>query len=293
MFAKPSHQLMEKWRHVLDAPSQNPISDDYRRSITAILLENQLNDLREQRDFETGTQFLTEAPTNSAGTGGYTQAANDSGPVAGFDPVLISLVRRAMPNLVAYDLAGVQPMQAPASIVFALRSRYNGQQLTDPETFFDEVNTGFSGQNAGRTIADGDYVAGSDGEEVGFGTTAQVGDHPGLLNPIPGGTGIGGSTGYNVGQGMGTGDLENLGSGDATTYFNEMGFSIEKVTVTARGRALKAEYSVEMAQDIKAIHGLNAEQELANILYLKFLLKLTVRLFVPSMVLLSKVLKLT
>ena len=116
MFAKPSQQLLEKWGNVLDAPSQDPISDDYRKAVTAILLENQLNDLRVNREFETGSQFLTEAPTNSAGTGGYTQAATDSGPVAGFDPVLISLVRRAMPNLVAYDLAGVQPMQSPACI---------------------------------------------------------------------------------------------------------------------------------------------------------------------------------
>jgi hypothetical protein len=169
-----------------------------------------------------------------------------------------------MPNLVAYDLAGVQPMQAPASIVFALHSRYRNQ--SGAETFFDEVNTGYSGQDAGFDVAHGSYPANvtNDGASVGFGTSAQRGDNPGLLNPIPGGTGIG-SDGYSVGQGMATGDLENLGD-SAGNHFNEMGFSIEKVTVTARGRALKAEYSLEMAQDIKAIHGLNAEQELANIL---------------------------
>ena len=263
-FAKNSNHLVEKWDPVLNCESQDPITDPYKRAVTAILLENQQSDLVDQQNFSQNGSFLTEAPTNSAGTGGYSQAASDAGPVAGFDPVLISLVRRAMPNLVAYDLAGVQPMQAPASIVFALRSRYNGQ--TGDETFFDEVNTGFSGQDDGFDVAHGAYPANvtNDGASVGFGTSAQRGDNPGLLNPTPGGTGIG-SDGYNVGQGMATGDLEALGDA-AGNHFNEMGFSIEKVTVTARGRALKAEYSLEMAQDIKAIHGLNAEQELANIL---------------------------
>lgn len=263
-FAKNSNHLVEKWNPVLNCESQEPITDPYKRAVTAILLENQQSDLFDQRNFSENGSFLTEAPTNSAGTGGYSQAATDAGPVAGFDPVLISLVRRAMPNLVAYDLAGVQPMQAPASIVFALRSRYKNQ--TGDETFFDEVNTGFSGQDAGFDIAHASYPANvtNDGASVGFGTSAQRGDNPGLLNPTPGGTGIG-SDGYSVGQGMATGDLEALGD-SAGNHFNEMGFSIEKVTVTARGRALKAEYSLEMAQDIKAIHGLNAEQELANIL---------------------------
>jgi hypothetical protein len=254
-FAKNSSHLVEKWAPVLNCESQEPITDSYKQAVTAILLENQLSDLADQRAFTQSGSFLTEAPTNSAGTGGYSQAATDAGPVAGFDPVLISLVRRAMPNLVAYDLAGVQPMQAPASIVFALRSRYEGQ--TGDETFFDEVNTGFSGQDSGFDVAHAAYPANvtNDDETVGFGTTAQAGSNPGLLNPTPGGTGINGQSDYNVGQGMATGDLEALGDG-AGNHFNEMGFSIEKVTVTARGRALKAEYSLEMAQDIKAIHGL-------------------------------------
>jgi len=263
-FAKNSNHLVEKWDAVLNCESQEQITDPYKRAVTAILLENQQSDLADQRNFSENGSFLTEAPTNSAGTGGYSQSAADAGPVAGFDPVLISLVRRAMPNLVAYDLAGVQPMQAPASIVFALRSRYKNQ--TGDETFFNEVNTGFSGQDDGFDVAHGSYPANvsNGGASVGFGTSAQRGDNPGLLNPTPGGTGIG-SDGYSVGQGMATGDLERLGDA-ADNHFNEMGFSIEKVTVTARGRALKAEYSLEMAQDIKAIHGLNAEQELANIL---------------------------
>jgi hypothetical protein len=163
-----------------------------------------------------------------------------------------------MPNLVAYDLAGVQPMNGPTGLIFAMRARYNDQQGT--ETFFDEVDTAFSGQSASFN-----RTAGFTDGDVGMGTTAQApGSNPGLLNPTPGGTGIGGSTGYNVGQGMVTGDSEGLGNGAG--QFNEMAFSIEKVLVEAKSRALKAEYSLELAQDLKAIHGLNAEAELANIL---------------------------
>jgi FlaG/FlaF family flagellin (archaellin) len=157
-----------------------------------------------------------------------------------------------MPNLVAYDLAGVQPMNGPTGLIFAMRSRYTNQ--TGSEAFYNEVDSAYSGQGATFAETDG-WVDGS----VGLGTTAQQGTNPGLLNPIGSAT----ATTYNVGQGMRTDEAENLGGGPA---FNEMAFSIEKVTVTAKSRALKAEYSLELAQDLKAIHGLNAEAELANIL---------------------------
>ncbi len=158
-----------------------------------------------------------------------------------------------MPNLVAYDLAGVQPMNAPTGLIFAMRSKYTNQNGT--EAFFNEADTAFSGQNAGFG-----NTAGATGVAAGFGTTAQSGANPGLLNPTASPAGS-----YNVGQGMSTAESEAL-DGSGSGAFNEMAFSIEKVTVTAKSRALKAEYSLELAQDLKAIHGLNAEAELANIL---------------------------
>ena len=239
--------LQEKWAPILDYSGMDQIKDAHRRSVTAILLENQERELREERD------FLYESPTNSGNTagtsggfGGSAQGFN-AGPTAGFDPVLISLIRRSMPNLIAYDLCGVQPMNGPTGLIFAMRSRYTSQSGT--EAFFDEADTRFSAQNAAGTLPSGN---------VGFGTTAaQSGQNPSVLNDSPAGT-------YNVSTGMNTGDSEGLG--DSGSAFNEMAFSIEKVTVTAKSRALKAEYSLELAQDLKAIHGLNAEAELANIL---------------------------
>jgi hypothetical protein len=236
--------LQEKWAPILDYSGMDQIKDAHRRSVTAILLENQERELREERE------FLFESPTNSANaagaSGGFGGTA--SSPVAGFDPVLISLIRRSMPNLIAYDLCGVQPMNGPTGLIFAMRSRYTDQSGT--EAFYSEADTRFSAQNAANSLASGN---------VGFGTTAaQSGNNPGVLNDNPAGT-------YNVSTAMNTGDSEALGS-DAGGAFNEMAFSIEKVTVTAKSRALKAEYSLELAQDLKAIHGLNAEAELANIL---------------------------
>ena len=195
--------------------------------------------------------MLTEQPTNAVGNGGYTSSGGQT--VAGFDPVLISLIRRSMPNLVAYDLAGVQPMSGPTGLIFAMRSKYSSQSGT--EALFNEADTAFAGQNEGFDLTNGmsDVAA-------GLGTTSQTGSNPAALNPVA----TASSTAYDVGQGMRTDDAEDLGtSGD---NFNEMAFSIEKVTVTAKSRALKAEYSLELAQDLKAIHGLNAEAELANIL---------------------------
>jgi hypothetical protein len=199
-----------------------------------------------------------ESPTNSGNaagaSGGFGGGSLAGGPTAGFDPVLISLIRRSMPNLVAYDLAGVQPMSGPTGLIFAMRSRYTNQSGT--EAFFNEVDTTFSGNDAGK-----DEFAGFSDANAGLGSTVQAGSNPGVLNPVGSAT----STAYNVGQGMVTGDAENL-QGDGADAFNQMAFSIEKVTVTAKSRALKAEYSLELAQDLKAIHGLNAEAELANIL---------------------------
>jgi len=249
--------LQEKWAPLLDADGQDPIKDAHRRAVTAQLLENQEVALREERE------FLTETPTNFTSSSGATAGLSGSatGALQGFDPVLISLIRRAMPNLVAYDLAGVQPMNGPTGLIFAMRSRYTNQSGT--EAFFNEADTAFSAQSSQR--AEGDlgsgYVSGSDGQSVGFGTTAaQSGSNPGLLSPDSNSTQLD----YKVGQGMDTEDAESLGT--SSREFNEMAFSIEKVTVTAKSRALKAEYSLELAQDLKAIHGLNAEAELANIL---------------------------
>ena len=199
------------------------------------------------------------------GAAGFSGTADHAGPVAGFDPVLISLIRRSMPNLVAYDLAGVQPMNGPTGLIFAMRSRYGTNRTTGDETFYNEVNTAFSAQNSTGTATQGNYTgAVDDGVSVGFGTTngsvvnGTSNDNPGLLNPN-------GNLAYTTGQGMQTADSEALGQ-DGGPQFNEMNFSIEKVLVEAKSRALKAEYSLELAQDLKAIHGLNAEAELANIL---------------------------
>lgn len=251
-----SEQLQEKWAPLLNHEGLDSIKDNHKRAVTAVLLENQEKFLREQSAFANGG-MLTEQPTintDPSGTGNAGFSGSGASPVAGFDPVLISLIRRSMPNLVAYDLAGVQPMSGPTGLIFAMRSKYKTQG--GAEAFYDEVDTAFSGQNEGF-----DSTAGATGIAVGMGTTAQgSASNPGALNPSTTAT----QKAYAVGQGMTTSESEDLGStGD---NFNEMAFSIEKVTVTAKSRALKAEYSLELAQDLKAIHGLNAEAELANIL---------------------------
>ena len=248
-----SEHLQEKWAPLLNYEGLDSIKDSHRRAVTAVLLENQEKFLREQSSFETAGSFLTEAPTNSVGNGGFTNAGG-TGPTAGFDPVLISLIRRSMPNLIAYDIAGVQPMSGPTGLIFAMRSRYVNQ--TGNEAFFNEADSAFSGQPKGL-----DDVNGFTNGTVGMGTTTQGGTNPSVLNPV----GTATSTAYNVGQGLRTDSAEGL-DGTGADAFNQMAFSIEKVTVTAKSRALKAEYSLELAQDLKAIHGLNAEAELANIL---------------------------
>ena len=262
-----SEQLQNKWKPLLDEGLE--IKDPYRRAVTSVLLENQERFLREERG------FLSEAAPNINTDPGATGAAGFSGsassPVAGFDPVLISLIRRSMPNLVAYDLAGVQPMNAPVGLIFAMRTKYVNQNGT--EALFEEPDTAYSGQDDGYNTTTGDYTGASDdGASVGFGTTGFVGTgalaaqktdygfNPANLNAS-------GATGreYRVGQAMRTQDAESLG-GAAGDHFNQMAFSIEKISVQARSRALKAEYTLELAQDLKAIHGLDAEAELANIL---------------------------
>ena len=252
-----SEQLQEKWAPLLDHEGSEKIQDNHRRAVTAVLLENQEKFLREQSAFENGSSMLTEQPTNNTGStstvAGLSADSTASGPMAGFDPVLISLIRRAMPNLVAYDVAGVQPMSGPTGLIFAMRSRYKTNLGT--ETFYNEVNSAFSGQPSGEDDSDGFTSL-----RTGMGTTSQNGNNPAVLNPTSTAT----AGDYNVGQGMTTNSAESLSTGNDA--FQQMAFSIEKVTVTAKSRALKAEYSLELAQDLKAIHGLNAEAELANIL---------------------------
>ena len=244
--------LQEKWAPVLNHDSLPEIEDSHKRGVVAQLLENQEKALVEEG------AILTET-LQTAGTGGFGGGATATGPVAGFDPVLISLIRRSMPQLIAYDIAGVQPMTGPTGLIFAMRTQYGTERSPASgdyrEAFFNEPNAGFSGADGNR-LADYDPTASSSA------INDAEGANPGLLNDSPAGT-------YELtgdATGMATGDLEAIDDSSAATAFREMGFSIEKVTVTAKARALKAEYSIELAQDLKAIHGLDAEQELSNIL---------------------------
>ena len=226
MYLSETHE--KKWQPVLEHADLPKIGDSYRRAVTATILENQ------ERAMKEDAAFLNEAaPTNATG-------AN----ISNWDPILISLVRRAMPNLIAYDIAGVQPMTGPTGLIFAMRSRFDAQDGT--EALFDEADTDFSGRNKAGSSVDG------------FSSTAHSGTNPEVLNDTPAGT-------YTTGTGMTTAAAEALGDASGNS-FAEMAFSIEKSTVTAKSRALKAEYTMELAQDLKAIHGLDAETELANIL---------------------------
>ena len=237
-----NEELVNKWKPVLEHGDLPKIADAHRRNVTAILLENTEKAIREQGAFNPQSLFET-SPTNSAGTGGYAGAGGSS--VAGYDPILISLVRRAMPNLIAYDVCGVQPMTGPTGLIFAMRANYTQQGGT--EALYNEANTAFAspGISSANTIGN---------KSVGTvpGTSAQT-------------TVLANSNIYNFAGGANTQQLEALGS-TSNVAFAEMAFSIDKQAVTAKGRALKAEYSMELAQDLKAIHGLDAETELANIL---------------------------
>jgi len=223
-----SEAIQQKWQPVLDHPELPKVTDGYKRAVTAMVLENQEKALKED------AQFMSEAaPANATGSN-----------VQNWNPILISLVRRALPNLIAYDVCGVQPMSGPTGLIFAMRSRYATQAGT--EALFDEADSDFSGRNAAGSSVDG------------YSSTAHAGSNPGVLNDGSPGT-------YTAGTGMTTAKAEALGDASGNA-FAEMAFSIEKSTVTAKSRALKAEYTMELAQDLKAIHGLDAETELSNIL---------------------------
>jgi len=205
-----SEEIQKKWSPVLDHPDLQEIADPYRKSVTAVILENQEKALQEEK----------------ATLGEAVHANNMSASIDTYDPILISLVRRALPNLMAYDVCGVQPMTGPTGLIFAMKSHYTSQ--TGDEALFNEADTDFSG----------------------------AGTHAGS-NPVDGS--------YTTGAGVSRDDAERFGDSGGTTL-NQMAFSIEKTTVTAKSRALKAEYTVELAQDLKAVHGLDAESELSNIL---------------------------
>ena len=214
-----SENLQQKWEAILDHPDLPQIKDNYKRQVTSVLLENQEKSLREER------QALFETPANNiSATGGIDK----------YDPILIGLVRRAMPNLMAYDICGVQPMTGPTGLIFAMRSNYGATRTASgrTEALFNEANTSFSSSGQDAT-----------GNNPVFGT-------------------------YNTGNATMTASME------AQSDFPEMSFSIDKTTVTAKSRALKAEYTVELAQDLKAIHGLDAEAELSNILSQEFMFEI-------------------
>jgi hypothetical protein len=220
-----TEQLEQKWAPVLDHEGAGKIGNAYKRAVTAIILENQ-----EKAMAEEGRMLNESAPTN----------ATSATYVQNYDPILISLVRRSLPKLIAYDVCGVQPMTGPTGLIFAMRSKYAAQNGT--EAFFNEANTRFTSANKA-----GDTVGGS----------LQTGSNP-VSNVLD-------TAAFTTANGMTTASAEALGDA-AGNLFAEMAFTIEKVTVTARSRALKAEYTMELAQDLKAVHGLDAETELANIL---------------------------
>jgi Major capsid protein Gp23 len=235
-----SESIQNKWAPVLDHADMPSIKDPYRRAVTAVILENQEKALKEEAG------ILNETlPPNSAGTGGYGSGAYAGGPVAGFDPILISLVRRSLPNLMAYDVCGVQPMTGPTGLIFAMRSVYAGANSSlnvYTEALFNEANTAYSGA--------GTFTAFTSAANANLSISGGQSNSSifGLAN-----------TGYGFTNAQG----EDLGG---AYTMNQMGFSIEKVTVTANTRGLQAAYTIELAQDLKAVHGLDAETELANIL---------------------------
>ena len=237
--------LIEKWSPVLNEESAGKITDYHRKAVTAAVLENQERALSEERAQNQGFNQLNEAGPAGANTAS----------IGTWDPILISLVRRAMPNMIAYDVCGVQPMSGPTGLIFAMRSRYGAGSTSSREALFNEAETRFSGDSSGTH--DSDNVSGFNGISDDSSNSAPVRSTDSSVDDSR-------LTALAAG-GMPTDDAEALGSTGGSA-FNEMGFTIEKATVTARSRALKAEYTLELAQDLKAIHGLDAETELANIL---------------------------
>ena len=238
--------LTEKWAPVLGHEGAGAIKDNYRKAVTAVLLENTENQLREERGMVNEASTVGAISATGGNALGGSGLTTKTGGLAGFDPVMISLIRRAAPNLVAYDICGVQPMSGPTGLIFAMKSHYNNR--SGAEALYNEPDTNFSGNTQGPA-AYNDPVA-----PLGDGGTTDA--NPGLLNDS-------GTYERHAGN-IARETAEVLGSG--STLFNEMDFSIEKTAVTAKTRALRAEYTLELAQDLKAIHGLDAEQELANLL---------------------------
>jgi len=238
-----AEEVQNKWKPILEHQDLPEIKDAHKRAVTAQILENTEKAVSEARAAMSGGFLGEAAPTNATGNA-----------IDNFDPVLISLVRRAMPNLMAYDVCGVQPMTGPTGLIFAMRARYDNQSGT--ETFYNEVDTGHSARGGANASA----------TDAGYLTSNSVGGYDSTL----GTSGPAANTNatndiYNFAGGIKTSLAEGLGS-STTSIFPEMAFSIEKVSVEAKSRALKAEYSLELAQDLKAIHGLDAETELSNIL---------------------------
>jgi len=264
--------IQKKWGPVLEHPDLPAIKDPVRRAATALVLENTERAIREtaaHSGYTTLTETSSLTPANFMGSSGATAGA---GGIDTFDPVLISLVRRAMPNLIAYDICGTQPMTGPTGLIFAMRSRYANQTganglangaVQDNETFYNEVNTAFSatGSANNTTSIIPPYSNTFLGGNSTFGQAFTGNGIPGQTNTSP----LVNTANYNTAQGMSTSQGESLGV-DGGYQFDQMAFTIEKVTVTAKTRALKAEYTMELAQDLKAIHGLDAETELTNIL---------------------------
>jgi hypothetical protein len=260
----PYDTLVEKWSPVLEHGDLPSITDLHKKRVTAVLLENQVKAMREER----ASQNLFENTMGPIGIGGNFAAGQvgAAGNFAGYDPVLISLVRRAMPNVVAYDIAGVQPMSAPTGLIFAMRARYgndNNGYTQGEEALFDEPWSKFSGVCGASGPGAANYAAILSGSTLGiFGNNA-LGNFDAATN---GATFITRPDVFSQFRGMLTSTAETLGKNTETADFREMAFSIERVAVQARSRALKAEYTTELAQDLRAVHGLDAEAELANIL---------------------------
>lgn len=234
-----AEDLQTKWKDVIDHPNFGKITDSHRRALTAIMLEN-----TEAAYMESSRQngFLNEASPIPVNFMGASSSTHGTGGIDTFDPILVSMVRRTMPNLMAYDICGVQPMTGPTGLIFAIRSRYTNQ--SGGENFYNEVNTAFS------TVTAGTNAIGQANGNIGGNSSVAV---------------SGNTQVYNYAGGMATAQLEAMGT-DSNSAFAQLAFSIEKVAVEAKGRALKAEYTMELAQDLKALHGLDAESELSNFL---------------------------
>jgi len=246
----PSETLTEKWSPILEHKDLSPIKGNYRKTVTARLLENTRNAIAEAKNMGMNFGLISEEfPTNVMGASSSTSG---TGPIDTFDPILISLVRRTMPNLIAYDICGVQPMTGPTGLIFALRSRYGTQSGT--ENFYNEVNTGWSSFPGANVTANA----------AGYTNSTAVGGAAGNLSGLPGISNNAGNATYNFAGGMNTATGEGLGFGNSV--FPEIAISIEKTTVNAKERGLKAEYSIELAQDLRAVHGLDAESLLSDFL---------------------------